>query len=256
MGGDGIFGQAGSAGRSSKPVGGAADEVRYSLGFLQRYFPERKGLVQQFAGSKINLTADEFKDYIACGQAVSEVCIACREAEQRMVKIRNEEIRCGSFLVGLNPWGLMDLPLEEIRSTGWTRTWLTVVPAEKHEEFQEALHEKAGNCHFEVISRDKEQAFYLLICLLEDEPALQEICKSVGANDANFPGLSGTPAEAMSGIQRRLQHLEEEKTAVGAQVEKLLIHRPLLMAHYDYLQNELNKQEAAANLVRTKLPFI
>ncbi len=242
-------------GDQASPLEARLDEVRYSLGFLQRYYPEKKGLVQQFIGSKINLTAAEFQDYIARQETVSAVCAACREAEQQMVQIRNEEVRCGSLLSGLSPWSPLELPLEEIRSTDWSRTWLTVVPAEKLEIFQEALLEKARDCYCEVIFRDKDQVFCLLVCLLADEPVVQEICKSVGANEANFPGVSGTPGEAIDDIQRLLQGLEEKKSAVMARVEQLLIHRPLLMAHYDYLQNESAKQEAAANLARTKAAF-
>lgn len=230
-------------------------EVRYCLDFLQRYYPEKKNFVQQFTGSKLDLTLEEFNGYIARHQAVSEACTACREAEERLAQIRNEEVRCGSSLAELNPWSSMDLPLEEIRTTSRTRMWLAVVPAEELDGLQEALAEKVQDCYLEVISRDKDQVFCFLACLLEDQSLAQEICKLAGASEASFPGVNGTAGEAIAGLKRCLQYLEEEKAAVKARAEQLLVHRPLLMAYYDYLQNELTKQEAVENLARTEAAF-
>ncbi len=237
------------------PVEIRLGEVRYCLDFLQRYYPEKKNFVQQFTGSKLNLTREKFDGYISRSQMVSEVYTDCRNAEQRLLEIRNEETRCGSSLIELNPWSGLDLPLGEVRTTGRTGAELAVVPVEELDGLQKTLAEKIGDCYLEIIFRDKDQAFCFLICPIEDQPEVQEICKVAGVNNVSFPGIEGTAAEAITGLRRRLQYLEEEKVAVKAQAEQLLVHRPLLMAYYDFLQNELTKQEAMANLARTEAAF-
>ncbi len=234
---------------------GRLGEVQYALDFLQRHYPQKKNFVQQFTGTKLNLTFEVFNGYIGRFQEVEEACISCREAEQSLAQIRNEEIRCGTLLAELGPWRSLDLPLEEIRTSGRIRTRLAVVPAEKLDILHNELAEKMEDCYFEIISREKDRVFCFLISLLEDEPAVQEIFKLAGASETNFPGISGTAEEAIEAVQQRLHGLEEEKATVKTGTEKLLVHRPLLMAYHDYLQNELTKQEAVANLARTEAAF-
>ncbi|NMA92741.1 MAG: V-type ATP synthase subunit I [Firmicutes bacterium] len=230
-------------------------EVRYCLDFLQRHFPVKKNFVQQFTGSKLSITRQEYINHVGRCQEVADACAACREADERLVQIRNEEVRCTNFIDELHPWSSLDLPLEEIRSTGWTRTMLAVVPAEGLGGLQEALSEKAEDSFFKLVSQNKDQVLFLLIYPREDEPVIEEICQSAAVSEASFPGISGTVGEAIAATRQRLQALQEEKAALKARVEELLVNRRLFMVYYDYLQNELNKREAAENLARTEAAF-
>ena len=205
---------------------------------------------------EVNATRQEYINHVGRCQEVADACAACREADERLVQIRNEEVRCTNFIDELHPWSSLDLPLEEIRSTGWTRTMLAVVPAEGLGGLQEALSEKAEDSFFKLVSQNKDQVLFLLIYPREDEPVIEEICQSAAVSEASFPRISGTVGEAIAATRQRLQALQEEKAALKARVEELLVNRRLVMVYYDYLQNELNKREAAENLARTEAAFI
>ena len=43
-------------------------EIRYCIDFFQRYFPMRKSFMEQFTGAKLNLTPDEYANYISVGK--------------------------------------------------------------------------------------------------------------------------------------------------------------------------------------------
>ena len=51
-------------------------EARYCLDFLQRHYPVRKGLLEQFTGGKISLSSDEFSSFIE--QKEQKMCIRDR----------------------------------------------------------------------------------------------------------------------------------------------------------------------------------
>jgi len=49
---------------TAQQVDADLSEIRYCLDLFQRYFPVRKNFIQQFTGAKIELTAEEYLQYI------------------------------------------------------------------------------------------------------------------------------------------------------------------------------------------------
>lgn len=231
-------------------------EVRYCLDFLQRHFPVQKSFVQQFTGAKINLTPEEYVDYISRGEQIKEVYRTCREIDEKLTNLRNEETRCHNLLQGLAPWAGFSLPLGEVKNTGRLEMHLLTVSVEDLPVLQKSLREKAPDHYLEVVFSDRELAYLFLIYLVDEAKQVQEILKETGTAEVFFPGISETASQAISSLQEKLVNIQHEKAEQIKKAEELLRHRPHLMAYFDYLDGERAKKEAVNNFARTKTSFL
>lgn len=231
-------------------------ETRYCLDFLQRHFPVNKSFVEQFIGSKLELTGGEYAEYLAKADAVGTIYTACREAEEKLTTLRNEENRCLNLLEELKPWVSFSLPLEEIRSSERVEMGLAVVPEECYPALKESWPEQVADSYLEEIAISQKMACIFYIYLSGDTERVQALFRDSAAVFVSFPELTGSAAEAVAKFEANLIVLSEERAAAIAEVENLAEHRPLLMALYDHLDNERAKHEAASNLARTNSSFI
>lgn len=210
-------------------------EVKYALDFLARHFPVKKSFVQQFTGSKITLTDEEFATYGAEEDRVQELYRACRKADERFTALRNEETRTRNLLADLAPYRELALPLGEVGDTKWVSVKVGSVPAADLAGFQERLAEAAPETLVQVVSQDREQAFIFLIHLT-GRPEVEDLLKEYNWTALSVPAnLTDTPARCMTRLEEQLAGYEEERQRILAEVEKLLVERPRLMAYYDHL---------------------
>ncbi|MGB4376444.1 MAG: V-type ATP synthase subunit I [bacterium] len=210
-------------------------EVKYALDFLARHFPVKKSFVQQFTGSKITLTDEEFATYGAEEDRVQELYRACRKADERFTALRNEETRTRNLLADLAPYRELALPLGEVGDTKWVSVKVGSVPAADLAGFQERLAEAAPETLVQVVSQDREQAFIFLIHLT-GRPEVEDLLKEYNWTALSVPAnLTDTPARCMTRLEEQLAGYEEERQRILAEVEKLLGERPRLMAYYDNL---------------------
>lgn len=231
-------------------------EVRYCLDFFHRYFPVRKSFVEQFIGSKLEISSDEFTRLVGRAEEIFAVYTACREAEERLTKIRNEETRCRNMLEDLAPWAGFLLPLGEIYCSLRVEMGLATVPEDAYPALKEALAVQAPDFNLEEVSVDKELAHIFYIFPAGDYDLVQPLFKEASVALVSFPEVTGTAAETACALEKKFTELSAERDAVLAGVEELLVHRPQLMALYDYLDNERAKREAAANMARTQSSFV
>lgn len=231
-------------------------EVRYCLDFMQRYFPVRKGFVEQFTGSKMELTGEEYAQYLARSGETDAIYASCREAEDKLARIRNEETRCQNLWEELQPWADFALPLGEVHSSKRVVMGLAALAEEDYSGLQEALAEEVPDFYLEEVIVSRKMAHIFYIYTQRDSEKAASIFKEATVTLVPFPGVEETAAAAIAGLEAKLAELDQERETVIEEVEKLLEHRPLLMALYDYLDNERVKQEAAAKLARTERSFL
>lgn len=231
-------------------------EIRYCIDFFQRYFPVRKSFMEQFTGAKLNLTPEEYADFISRGEEIQDVYNSCREVDEGLTSLRNEETRCYNLLMGLTPWAGFSLPLEQIENTERLRMRLLAVPVEKLPALQKDLAEKITEHYLETVSTDRETAYIFYICFAAEMVQTQECLKDAGAAEVQFSGITGTVDQAINELNEKIEAINQKKETLRQRVEELLVHRPHLMAYYDCLEIERSQKEAVSNLARTKTAFL
>ena len=231
-------------------------EARYCLDFLQRHYPVRKGLLEQFTGGKISLSSDEFSSFIEQKEQMREIYLACRDAEEKLTAMRTAGTRIQAALTELEPWAGFPLPLEEIADTKRVQMQLIAVPGESAASFKEMLEDKITAGFLQEISRGKDQVYGLLIWLAEEAAAVSALFKETAVNPVAFPDLTGTAAQNIAALEEKAAELQREEEAVISGIETLLGERTRLMACYDYLDRERARKEIVQNFARTESSFL
>ncbi len=231
-------------------------DIRFCLDFFQRHFPIRKSMIEQFTGSRLDLTDEQFNSYIEALEQVEEIYKACREAEEDLVRIRNEETQSHNLIEDLQPWVPLDLPLEEVEEGSWTMMDLFIVPVEQYSALLEDLPETISEYCLDEVFSDEENVYFFFSALAEKKQAIDELFRGKAVSRASFPDVTGTPSDIIDSLNKKLEELAQERSAVLKEVEKLLVHRPMLMACYDYMDNEHAKHQAMANLAGTDNSFL
>lgn len=231
-------------------------EARYCLDFLQRHYPVRKGLLEQFTGGKISLSSDEFSSFIEQNEQMREIYLACRDAEEKLTAMRTAGTRIQAALTELEPWAGFPLPLEEIADTKRVQMQLIAVPGESAASFKEMLEDKVPAGFLQEISRGKDQVYGLLIWLAEEAAAVSALFKETAVNPVAFPDLTGTAAQNIAALEEKAAELQREEEAVISGIETLLGERTRLMACYDYLDRERARKEIVQNFARTESSFL
>ncbi len=230
-------------------------DIRFCLDFFQRHFPIRKSMLEQFTGSRLDLTDEQFSNYVASFDQVESVHQACREAEEKLVRIRNEVTQSQNLIEDLRPWASLDLPLEEVEDGSWTMMDLFIVPFENYSVLQEALTDSFSEYFLDKVFTDEENVYFFFSALTENKQEIDELFRNKAVTRASFPDVKGTPSELIDSLNKKLESLQHEKSIVLSGVEKLLVHRHMLMACYDYVDNEYEKHQAVDNLARTDNSF-
>lgn len=227
-------------------------EVRYCLDFLQRHFPLRKNLVEQFTGARLKLTPECFSNYAAGEDQIKTIYTACRDLETKLARLRNEETRCLNLTAELEPWGDLALPLEEIRPSDRIRMKLGTIPAAALDQLRQDLPDAVPESVLLTVSTGKEQSHLFLLSLAADEARVEEQLRAAAFNHFDCGDLEGTVAYNLEELALRLEKIAQEKDAALEEVETILEQRPRLMAYYDWHENRRVRGEALANLARTE----
>ncbi len=245
-----------NAGEKVSQAESALSDIRYCLDFFQRHFPVRKNFIQQFTGAKLELTEQDYSEFISRLEQVKAVYDSCYKAEENLARIRNEETQSQNLIEELEPWSSFSLPLEQAKDGSFTAMGLYTVPPDNLADLQAALSEKVPAHYFEEVFTNNEFVYFFYAGLAEEGQAARDLFKENTVTTVIFPELEGTAAQNIESLHKKIGALSEERESTLKKVENLLGHRPMLMACYDYMANELQKNEAVANLARTENSFL
>jgi len=232
-------------------------DVRFSLDFLQRYYPAKKSLLAALNDSKMVVNSAELSGSAAEWDKVSSnVYVALRKTDEKLMLLRNEETRLQNLKIQLTPWVKLDVPLEEIKATPLVRTELGTLPAAELAQAGAELAAAAPACYLQEINSDRGESFVFVLYHVSGAEDVPAILKQRNFNRQNFPQLQGTAAENLKRIEQELVKAENERKAALADAAEQLKYRDQLNYFLDYLTLERDKKQVVANLARTGNAFI
>ncbi len=227
-------------------------QVSSSINFLNRYYKQKKGLIDSFVGTKVAIGVEEYHDAVTSFdfRALHD---STQSIEQRLSEIKAERARLEARQEFLKPWEELDARLEDVSGTDWCE----VIAAEAEADDVEGLMQALSDTHSELVrvgEYDGRVSFVLFI-LKEDQKA-QDNLRSYAVNRVSFEGLEGNAKDALRDVERRLSRLAEEEENLTLEAKALIEQYKKLLAVYD----ELNAREARsgiqANFAHTERVFV
>ncbi|MGI6603877.1 MAG: V-type ATP synthase subunit I [Firmicutes bacterium] len=232
-------------------------DLKFCLDFMQRLSPEKTSFIQQFAGTKVYLKERDFRECVKESHKVDSVHKGLRLIDAELTRLRNEETKNHNLLAQLEPWLALDVPLEELTSGSDIGVEVGTLPltAQKETEWLEELEAASPGAYVEIVGRNREEVYLVLLYAREDEEFVQSLLRQRSFGRATFPSVQGTAQEVKERCEKELARLAARREKLLAEARQYLEHRLLVKSAYDEAAMARSRLEAVLNFGRTAETF-
>lgn len=240
-----------------------ADYERYvalaeqSLEILDKYSPEKKGLLASLNGKK-QITEAEYDEVVRDQDDIIHKASKIIKLQKLITESQANAQKIAAQSEALAPWISLDIPIS-MRGTRKTTAFIGTLPGRWSEEevglkLTEQFGENDVALETEVISADDTQTCIFAVCNKEFSDITEEALRSIGFSR---PSLSSkvTPAEQRENLKKELEDELEKTEQYKAKIVTLAEIRPKLEEVCDYYKMRADKYEVLGELLQSKHVF-
>lgn len=228
------------------------EKIKYCIEYLSGFEPKGKGLIGAFLEVKPIFSEKEFLK-ISKEVDYGKIYQQCLSLDEQGQELNDKAKKLEAQYEKTLPWQGLTFPLEEIRESEFTKTFLGAISSDKEEELRKELGTE--EIHLEIIGARNEKVYLLLVYLKEKSEEIDDSLKKFDFEGISFEGISGVPRKILSELKKELGEIEKNKEKLKVKSEGMLPEKARLMALYDYFFESRNREEAKGNLGRTAQTF-
>lgn len=229
--------------------------IDQALEILQKYAPEKKGMLASLAGR-------EFIDFKTFDKAMKEknlylsVANEIVQLEKKMAENHANILKMNTKIDNILPWKDMDIPMNTV---GTKKTDVLMGTMDRELDLDavcQILAEDVPEAKTDVsiVSASRNQTCLVVICLKKDTAAVEECLRAGGFARAPFLSRK-TPAERIRVLQEKIKALEEEQKKSEARMADLAVNREDLRLISDYFRIRAEKYRVLGGLAQSKNTF-
>ena len=224
------------------------NKSKYVIERLEK-IEDKKPALEALKEGKKHFTYEEIKNRARIfnfSQIYKEISSIIDEIEKK--EAENQEIL--NKVSELLPYKAIDLPLEDLKLTKFSKIYLGTIPQRYKENFEELLKEN-DSVYFDVLHTDKNYAYYLIICHKSDDEDVIDAFRKMGFTLVNFKE-KGTINENINSLrERKSQNLDSIDT-LNKELKNYLKYLDDFKIYYEYQSNEKLKVISSEKFLRTK----
>ena len=224
------------------------NKSKYVIERLEK-IEDKKPALEALKEGKKHFTYEEIKNRARkfnFSQIYKEISSIIDEIEKK--EAENQEIL--NKVSELLPYKAIDLPLEDLKLTKFSKIYLGTIPQRYKENFEELLKEN-DSVYFNVLHTDKNYAYYLIICHKSDDEDVIDAFRKMGFTLVNFKE-KGTINENINSLrERKSQNLNSIDT-LNKELKNYLKYLDDFKIYYEYQSNEKLKVISSEKFLRTK----
>lgn len=224
------------------------NKSKYVIERLEK-IEDKKPALEALKEGKKHFTYEEIKNRARkfnFSQIYKEISLIIDEIEKK--EAENQEIL--NKVSELLPYKAIDLPLEDLKLTKFSKIYLGTIPQRYKENFEELLKEN-DSVYFDVLHTDKNYAYYLIICHKSDDEDVIDAFRKMGFTLVNFKE-KGTINENINCLrERKSQNLDSIDT-LNKELKNYLKYLDDFKIYYEYQSNEKLKVISSEKFLRTK----
>lgn len=224
------------------------NKSKYVIERLEK-IEDKKPALEALKEGKKHFTYEEIKNRARkfnFSQIYKEISSIIDEIEKK--EAENQEIL--NKVSELLPYKAIDLPLEDLKLTKFSKIYLGTIPQRYKENFEELLKEN-HSVYFDVLHTDKNYAYYLIICHKSDDEDVIDAFRKMGFTLVNFKE-KGTINENINSLrERKSQNLDSIDT-LNKELKNYLKYLDDFKIYYEYQSNEKLKVISSEKFLRTK----
>ncbi|KXG77940.1 hypothetical protein AN618_07480 [Fervidicola ferrireducens] len=226
--------------------------LKFAIEFLRPYAKEQNPLF--YGRPKVSLR--KLREISSREGEIFEIVDAIYGFEQRFSRLKTEEGRIGNQIELIKPWGALDIPVEDLGTTGRVDLKAISVPKKNFKALLDKLKETDLPLEVIPVGESREENLALAIYHRSARSEVQELYKEFSVNTEEFNGFAGTPAEIVRKLQERLEAIEVERKKIKEEIAKLADRLMDLKAFYDYWLLERQKKENLQKMADTEKIFV
>lgn len=224
------------------------NKSKYVIERLEK-IEDKKPALEALKEGKKHFTYEEIKNRARkfnFSQIYKEISSIIDEIEKK--EAENQEIL--NKVSELLPYKAIDIPLEDLKLTKFSKIYLGTIPQRYKENFEELLKEN-DSVYFDVLHTDKNYAYYLIICHKSDDEDVIDAFRKMGFTLVNFKE-KGTINENINSLrERKSQNLNSIDT-LNKELKNYLKYLDDFKIYYEYQSNEKLKVISSEKFLRTK----
>lgn len=224
------------------------NKSKYVIERLEK-IEDKKPALEALKEGKKHFTYEEIKNRARkfnFSQIYKEISSIIDEIEKK--EAENQEIL--NKVSELLPYKAIDIPLEDLKLTKFSKIYLGTIPQRYKENFEEFLKEN-DSVYFNVLHTDKNYAYYLIICHKSDDEDVIDAFRKMGFTLVNFKE-KGTINENINSLrERKSQNLDSIDT-LNKELKNYLKYLDDFKIYYEYQSNEKLKVISSEKFLRTK----
>ena len=224
------------------------NKSKYVIERLEK-IEDKKPALEALKEGKKHFTYEEIKNRARkfnFSQIYKEISSIIDEIEKK--EAENQEIL--NKVCELLPYKAIDIPLEDLKLTKFSKIYLGTIPQRYKENFEELLKEN-DSVYFNVLHTDKNYAYYLIICHKSDDEDVIDAFRKMGFTLVNFKE-KGTINENINSLrERKSQNLNSIDT-LNKELKNYLKYLDDFKIYYEYQSNEKLKVISSEKFLRTK----
>ena len=225
-------------------------ELSYCLNFIDRYRPEKPGILQSFFPSPIHMSKEDFLNF---GFNYIPIYNTFLSWEEKLKDIRSSLNRLNSNLEFMKRIQSVEVPLENLRGTLYTRSFLLEFPSKKREALEEKLRERNLAWLREEFPGTGGNILWWVIIHKSEEEAMEEILAELSISLMSLPQpFEGTPQEIIEDLEHRIGELHKEQSEIIEEAALQTKFERELKIAYDYYLSLWERHQSEAKLLRTK----
>ena len=224
------------------------NKSKYVIERLEK-IEDKKPALEALKEGKKHFTYEEIKNRARkfnFSQIYKEISSIIDEIEKK--EAENQEIL--NKVSELLPYKAIDLPLEDLKLTKFSKIYLGTIPQRYKENFEELLKEN-DSVYFNVLHTDKNYAYYLIICHKSDDEDVIDAFRKMGFTLVNFKE-KGTINENINSLRERKSKNLDSIDTLNKELKNYLKYLDDFKIYYEYQSNEKLKVISSEKFLRTK----
>ena len=225
-------------------------ELSYCLDFIDKYRSEKLGIAQSLFPSPIHM---EKEDFLSCSFDYIPLYKTFLDWEEELNNIRSNLNRLNSNLEFMKKIQSVEVPLENLRGTLYTRSFLLEFPPKKKEALEEKLKERNLAWLREEFPGKGGNVLWWVIIHKSEEEVMEEVLAELSLSPVSLPQpFEGTPQEIIEDLEHRIGELQEEQSKL---IEKAALQEKFekeFKIAYDYYLSLWERYQSETKLLKTK----
>ncbi len=224
------------------------NKSKYVIERLEK-IEDKKPALEALKEGKKHFTYEEIKNRARkfnFSQIYKEISSIIDDIEKK--EAENQEIL--NKVSELLPYKAIDIPLEDLKLTKFSKIYLGTIPQRYKENFEELLKEN-DSVYFNVLHTDKNYAYYLIICHKSDDEDVIDAFRKMGFTLVNFKE-KGTINENINCLRERKSKNLNSIDTLNKELKNYLKYLDDFKIYYEYQSNEKLKVISSEKFLRTK----